>query len=426
MQKSESLVIELHQLRIGMFVELDVGWMAHPFPSGSFKITSQKQIDTLKALGLPSLRMVPSKSEVAELVEASALDAVFVHTPAPTALKSPVDAQQKHARQLEQQQRSLVVCERRFAESARHYRKTVDLLAQSPKEAAAQCQTMVKELVTELLEEGDASIRLLTEAAGDKVAMHPVNVTVLSLLLGKALGLHANELQDLGTAAFLHDIGKVQLPERVRHPDEHFSPVETRMYQEHVALGVQAGKRMELSKEVVWAIGQHHELANGTGFPAQVRAESMTTLGRILALINRYDNLCNPAKPSAALTPHEALALIFAQLKAQFHEPTLSAFIRMMGVYPPGSVVQLIDDRFGMVVSVNAARPLKPRLIVHDRGVPRHEALILDLERSSGLGIRRSVRPSQLPDAAMDYLAPRQRIGYFFDKTQSHVLEPVA
>ena len=66
----------------------------------------------------------------------------------------------------------------------------------------------------------------------------------------------------------------------------------------------------------------------------------------------------------------------------------------MMGVYPPGSTVQLTDDRYALVVSVNSSRPLKPRVLVHEPKVPRDEALILDLERTEGLGIRRSLQPA--------------------------------
>jgi hypothetical protein len=139
-------------------------------------------------------------------------------------------------------------------------------------------------------------------------------------------------------------------------------------------------------------------------------------LSRVLSLVNQYDNLCNPSRPSTAITPHEALALIFAQLKSRFDSVTLSAFIRMMGVYPPGSVVQLADERFALVVSVNSTRPLKPQVIVHEPRVPKHEALILDLEHSPALGIRRSLKPASLPRDAMDYLSPRQRICYFFEK----------
>ena len=133
-----------------------------------------------------------------------------------------------------------------------------------------------------------------------------------------------------------------------------------------------------------------------------------------------------PSRPTTALTPHEALALIFSQLKNRFDSVALSAFIRMMGVYPPGSVVQLIDERYGMVVSVNSARPLKPRLIVHDRGVARHEAPILDLEMAPSVGIRRSIKPAALPSAAMDFLAPRQRVCYFFERVGDPLMAEVS
>jgi hypothetical protein len=69
-----------------------------------------------------------------------------------------------------------------------------------------------------------------------------------------------------------------------------------------------------------------------------------------------------------------------------------------------------------MVVSVNSSRPLRPRIIVHEPSVPKDEALILDLEQAKELGIKRSVRPLQLPKATIDYLSPRQRICYYFER----------
>jgi HD-GYP domain-containing protein (c-di-GMP phosphodiesterase class II) len=314
------------------------------------------------------------------------------------------------------QHRSLVVCERRFGDAIRQYRKALELIPSQPTLAAVQCQAMVDGFVGEMLSEGESAIRLLSEAAGDKSSMHPVNVTIVSLLLGKAMGLDKTELSDLGLAAFLHDVGKAQLPDRVRWLEENFSTSEYKLYQEHVAHSVQVGKSMELPKAALMAIAQHHELADGSGFPSRVKGDSMTRIARILALVNRYDNLCNPSRPAAAMTPHESLSMIFAQQKTRFDTVALSAFIRMMGVYPPGSVVQLVDERYAMVVSVNSARPLKPRVLVHDAGEARHEALILDLEQAPHVGIRRSLKPSALPGAALDFLAPRQRVTYFFER----------
>jgi len=134
-----------------------------------------------------------------------------------------------------------------------------------------------------------------------------------------------------------------------------------------------------------------------------------------VALINRYDNLCNPQSRTPQLTPHEAVSVLFAQGRNRFDSAVLNVFIRMMGVYPAGSLVQLTDDRFALVVGVNSSRPLKPRVLVHDPKVARHEALVLDLETQPDLGIRRSLPAAKLPPAAIEYLDPRPRVSYYFE-----------
>ena len=95
---------------------------------------------------------------------------------------------------------------------------------------------------------------------------------------------------------------------------------------------------------------------------------------------------------------------------------TLNAFIRMMGVYPPGSVVQLVNGLYALVISVNSARPLRPKVLVHDPDAHSATPPVLDLEHLPELGILRSLKPAQLPRAALDDLSPRQRIYYFFER----------
>ena len=428
MSSEESNFVDTKALRIGLYVELDMGWMAHPFPTGSFKIATAKQIETIRGLGVAKVRYVPEKSDPPPEQADGPAAVAMVQEQAAVALRLAGQREQvkrQRAEQLSAQQRSLVVCERRFGEAIRQYKKTLEQVHAQPRLVAEQCQTMVHGFVGEMLVEGESAIRLLTEAAGDKASMHPVNVTIVSLLLGKAMGMAEDELVELGAAAFLHDIGKQMLPERVRWLEENFSTAEYKLYQEHVAQGLQVVKGMGLPQGVQLAIAQHHEMADGSGYPGRIRNEAMTPAARVLSLVNRYDSLCNPSRPAAAMTPHEALSMIFAQQKTRFDAPTLSAFIRMVGVYPPGSVVQLIDERYAMVVSVNSARPLKPRIIVHEPGTSRHEALILDLEQEPHVGIRRSVKPMALPSAAMDVLAPRPRVNYFFESVQEPSRSPL-
>ena len=419
MNEAPSEYIDIRQLRIGLFIELELGWMSHPFPTSSFKISSPKQIAVIKTLGLSRIRCVLGLSDPPD--EAPQMSAAAVSAGEALVKQAGVDSElleSKKQRQeaLAAQQRDLMVCERRFVESIRQYKQVLNQLKSNPRSATAQSLALVTGLIDDMMGQGESSIRLLSEGMGDKAAMHPVNVTIISLLLGKTMALPTAELIDLGVAAFLHDMGKTRLPDRVRLLDENFSTAEYKLYQEHVVEGSVLAKTMSLTVGARQAIAQHHELIDGSGFPTHSKGDSLSKSAKILALVNRYDTLCNPGRSTAAITPHEALSLIFAQLKSRYDAATLSAFIRMMGVYPPGSVVQLVDERFAIVVSVNSTRPLKPRLLVCEPGVPKDEALILDLEWTPSIGIKRSLKPGLLPKAAFDYLSPRQRICYFFER----------
>ena len=93
----------------------------------------------------------------------------------------------------------------------------------------------------------------------------------------------------------------------------------------------------------------------------------------------------------------------------------LAGLVRLLGVYPPGSTVQLTDDRYAMVVVVDPRQPLRPRLRVCDPALPADEPLSLDLRAQPELGIRRSVRPRSLPGGVLERLSPRRRLAYYFE-----------
>ena len=408
--------IDVHDLQIGMFIHLDLGWMSHPFPLSSFKLTTGEQIATIRSLGLTQVRWSPERSERPPAGgDTAVVEALGAAGESATA-ESPEAAERRERREAQAAQRAaLQLCERQYAEATRALRQTSDMVTAQPQAARGQAEALSQSLVSKMLGQRELCIRLLSEGAGDRASSHGLNVAIIAMLMGKTFGLADSEMLDLGVGAMLHDIGKIELPDRVRHVDDAFSSSELRLYQEHVAHGVAHAQRMGLSAGATLVIAQHHEQADGSGFPKRLNLDRMTASARIVALVNRYDNLCNPLQPSRAMTPHEALSLMFAQGKNKFDATMLNAFIRMMGVYPPGSVVQLTDERYALVSAVNSSRPLKPRVLVHDVHVPRDEALLLDLEEATDIGIRRSLKPQQLPAAAAEYLAPRQRIAYFFE-----------
>ncbi|NCT82641.1 MAG: DUF3391 domain-containing protein [Comamonadaceae bacterium] len=411
-------LIDVSQLAVGMFIHLDLGWMSHPFPLSSFKIASSDQLLILRRLGLTQVRWSPAKSDlalqapvaVAAKAPAVAADVVTADQPTPEEL-----AREAHRRALAAQREALRLCEAQYSEAAEGFRGVMDKVQADPQQARAQAESLTAALLDKMLVEGDLNMRLLNESAGDRSTAHALNVCIIALLLGRAFGLGRDEMMDLGVGSLLHDVGKLEIAARLRHRDESFTSAEAQAYQQHVAKGVAIAQTMGLAPGPLLIIAQHHEHADGSGFPQRINMDRMSTGARIVALVNRFDGLCNPLISSKAMTPHEALSLMFAQGRNRFDATMLNAFIRMMGVYPPGSTVQLTDDRYALVVSVNSARPLKPRVMVHDVKVPKEEALILNLEETPDLGIRRSLKPQFLPRHSLDYLSPRARIAYFFD-----------
>lgn len=413
--------IDIAKLQIGMFVYIDLGWTEHPFPLGSFKIQSREQIKTIQELKLKQIRYSPAKSDPDVVQEASAK--VRAMHPAEPPVEASQDQQrlsekQKQRQALLEQQAGLDVCERQFDQAAQALKQVFKAAGKSPGDSKIQAEGLVDRFLQELTTDQDVAIRLLSEKALGDSSLHPINVTVIALLLGKSWGLEDGALQRLGMGALLHDIGKTQLPERLHWGEEGISSAERTLYRKHVAQGVEIGRRMGLDREVLGIIYQHHEYVDGSGYPRGVDTERMMAGSKILSIVNHYDNLCNSAVPAKALTPHDALALMFARTKSKFDKALMTLFIRMMGVYPPGSVVQLSDDSFALVTTVNSVRPLKPQVLVYDPHVPQDDAIHLDLETLPDLGIKRSIQPQRLSQRVYGYLSPRKRVCYFFQRVR--------
>ncbi len=417
-----SHTIDAKDLRVGMFVMLDGGWLSHPFPLSNFRIATPEQLQKVRALGLQRVRWSPEKSDLVDAVGVAATAAApdfrgasdESGTEALARQGSEDEAQRVHRQRLQQQIEATRRCEQQHAEAAKAWRDAMALVAAQPRDAAARSEQLTCALLDKMLVDQDINIRLVA-CSGDHEASHALNVGVVSLLIGRKLGLPENELMELGVGALMHDVGKLDVAERFRHAEHGFNGHEQAAYRDHVAKGVAAGQRMGIAAGAMRVLAQHHEHADGSGFPLKLAGDRITMPARIVALINRYDNLCNPQSRAQPLTPHEAVSVLFTQSRGTFDSTVLNTFIRMMGVYPAGSLVQLTDDRFALVVAVNASRPLRPLVLVHDPRVPRHEALMLDLVTQPDVGIRRSLPAAKLPSASIEYLDPRCRVSYYFE-----------
>jgi putative nucleotidyltransferase with HDIG domain len=220
--------------------------------------------------------------------------------------------------------------------------------------------------------------------------------------------------------AIFHDIGKLEIPPKILMKTEPLTKSEQSFFEMHCEYGLDIAGKAGLPKQVADIVIQHHECIDGSGYPGKLKAEKISPLSKIVSIVNVYDNLCNPHNLADALTPHEALSQMFAVKRNKFDAVALKAFIHCMGVYPPGSIVQLSNEMLGMVVSVNSAKPLKPNVLVYDPDIPKDEAVIISLERETDLNISKSLRPAQLPREVYQYLNPRKRVTYYFDPNKQN------
>jgi putative nucleotidyltransferase with HDIG domain len=253
---------------------------------------------------------------------------------------------------------------------------------------------------------------------GDKLAdenayFHSLNVMLLSVLLGKTLDLSPEELKVLGEGALLHDIGATRVPDTVlRNPRR--NRYEEEFYRLHTVYGAEIAREIGvLAPSAVEIIAAHHEYMDGSGYPAGLSGERIPRLARIVGIVNRYDNLCNPLQQMSAMTPAEALSVLFKSDVGRWDPVLLQKLVKVLGVYPPGSLVQLSNGNQGVVVTTNHANALRPTVLVFDPSVPRNEAVIVDLAEAVDVSVDTALRPADLEPAALAYLAPRRRLSYF-------------
>ena len=420
MQANHPFLIDAGQLRVGLYIHLDVGWMDHPFASSNFKITTPIQIDKIKQAGFKKLRYDPKRSDCeplheAELEAESETTPEVVVTPDTEVVSEPI-TQLTVAQRLAQLHNAIDEAEMRFIDAGNAVRESTKNILVSPKTCIEQTVKLVNDIIETSLTEGDIAIHALNgNRSSDEHYLHPLNVTVLSLMLAKAMGVSVEDSRLLGLAAVFHDIGKIEISSKVLFKKEPLTKQEQSHFEQHSEIGARMAKEVGLPARIGKIILQHHVYEDATGYPQHINPEKIDPLSKIIALVNWYDNLCNPNNINDAKTPYEALALMFAKQRTKFDDTLLKRLIKSLGIYPPGSIIQLTTGVFGVVISVNPNHPMRPYVMLHNPLLHRDKPHIVDLSKETNLSISACVRPNQLPRDAFEYLNPRKRINYFVD-----------
>jgi HD-GYP domain-containing protein (c-di-GMP phosphodiesterase class II) len=413
-----AVAIAPSQLVVGLYVWLEMRWDEHPFVANRFMVRTAKDVAVIQSLGLEGhLYYYPNRSTVEPLPLAPAgapdPEPAPLQVDAQAALAAEVRRLDQAKKDKRQRQRDAAArADRAWEDAARQTREALLTLTRSPKAAGRILADLSGETAARIAQSQEVLLHLLGDKKDQGPQFHALNVLTLCMLVGKKAGLSERELADLAMAALAHDVGKSKVPpqlfktsRRKRHEEE--------FVRQHVMYSTQlASDSGAFSKEALACIASHHEAADGSGWPRGQRETHRLAL--ILAMVNRYDNLCSPeARDVEPLMPAEALAHMFRNESGQHDPALLSSLIKLLGVYPPGTVVQLTDGALALVVAPGP-ESLRPQVLVYTPEIPKDEAPLVELHTEHDIRVAEAIRPSTLPREVLDWLNPQQRLSYFF------------
>ena len=425
MWKSPGTPVPIHasQLVPGLYVWLDVPWDDHPFISNRLLIKTPGDITLIQSLHVDGrLYYHPDKSTAAPAPFVDPLTCPHAQAVAAEAAEKAAAEESKRLNQLKhalqrQHKDAAVRADRAWENAARETREALLTLGRSPKSAGGLLANLSRQTAAAIAASQEVLLHLLGDKQEQGPQFHALNVLTLCMVLGKKRGLQEDALADLALSALAHDVGKAQIPLQIlQNPSR--KKFEEDHYRQHVLFGVQlAVQSGAFPRGALSIMAEHHEAADGSGWPNGHRHPSQSA--QILSLVNRYDNLCTPQTlGTEALMPAEALAHIYHHERSRYDAGILTALIRLLGVYPPGTVVQLTDGSLALVVAPGPDS-LHPEVLIYTPEVHKDEAPVLQLDTRSDVQIAEAVKPSTLPPQVRTWLNPQQRLSYFYsvDKT---------
>lgn len=380
--------LDISDLKVGMYV------VGISVPKGKFKlasetwITDRRVIDALKRKGVEKLVVDPAKARMPEPISvqpslkrpSSNKPVVVKRSRAISSHKTALPSKNlffknelRQAKQLFDE--SKAIQQRLFIDA----RNGVPLSIEPVQEVTNQSIELI-------FNNPDALACVINIRHKDQYLLeHSVSVSVLMTMFAFYLKIDRQMISDLAIGAFLHDVGKIMIPPRIldkpgRLTDEEFEVMKTHA-NHSIRIIKETPNISPLSLEVARL---HHEKLNGKGYPYGVGAEEISLYGRMISICDIYD----------ALTANRCYKDGYPQVKAfsilrmlgqsdELDSDLVDHFIKCMGVYPVGSLVQLESNRLAIVESHNMSDPIRPKVKPFYSLNPRHFESCEDIDLAS-------------------------------------------
>ncbi len=227
----------------------------------------------------------------------------------------------------------------------------------------------------------------------DSPFLHGINVALLAGYIAGGFSPPWPEfIESMTIAGLLHDIGKSFLVPFTRQSIKKRLPPEDRGMKTHPILGEVLLRDAGIDRaDILAAVRSHHESWDGSGYPDGLSGEAIPVGGRIIAVANFFENLISANPDPGKTRSDQAISSLLASADRRFDKLIVRLFLASVGLFPPGSVVELSDERMGVVLESKERDLMRPKVLLlsgqenPETGPP----VVIDLKRTGGIFIRR-------------------------------------
>ena len=342
--------IKVNDVRLGMYIQEVCGsWMDHPFWKNSFKLTDDKDLNTLKNCGVDEIWIDTSLGLDVD-------SGVVAHSQSEEELK--VENELKKIEQTPQKTEALVSLQIELIAAKKLHAKAKKAVVSIFKDVRMgnalkldDAVSLVNEINQSIIRNPSALICLSRLKTADNYTyLHSVSVCVLMIALGRQLGMKDDMLKQAGIAGLLHDIGKVFIPDEVLNKPGKLTDEEFNIVKTHPVKGWEFLKNSgEVNDLILDVCRHHHERVDGMGYPDKLSGEALTLFARMGAVCDVYDAITSNRSYKKGWEPVESIRKMAEWNNGHFDEVVFHAFVKTVGIYPTGTLLKLKSGRLGVV-----------------------------------------------------------------------------
>lgn len=354
--------IKVDQLKVGMFVkDLDCGWLDHPFLIGSFKIKSEEELKKVQG----------SNIKIAYIDSEKGVDIDPPKTKKPTvqivANKKPHKSRvtpEKHEKKVDAASEALKA-KAIYKEATGVVRTMMEDVRLGQQMDVARVDPVAERMIQSVFRNQYAFngiSRIKTK--DDYTFMHCVSVAGLMVTFAKTLGLDEETMHQVAVGGLVHDVGKIMVPDKVLNKPGKLTDDEFVVMKDHVTHSREILADNEGISDIARDVALlHHERVDGTGYPLGLKGDEISLIGKMAAIVDVYDALTSIRVYKSAWDPAMALKKMLEWSSTHFDRALVEKFIRCLGIYPLGSLVELESGKLGIVTD-QGAEMLKPKIRV--------------------------------------------------------------